>query len=77
MKIGLHQGSVLNRLSFPVVMDGSTVEMRQEALLSTMFADEIMLCSESKKRTKENMERWPNALKKQGMRGSVGVRPNT
>ena len=53
MKVGLHQGSALSPCLFAMVMDRMTDDIREEALWTVMFADDIVICSESKKRLEE------------------------
>ncbi len=45
VKVGLHQGSALSPCLFAIVM---TDDIREEALWTMMFADDIVICSESK-----------------------------
>ena len=52
MKVGLHQGSALSPCSFAMVTDRMTDDIREEAPWTTMFADDIVICSESKERRK-------------------------
>ena len=56
--IGLHYGSALSPFLFAMVMDRLTDEMRQKSLWTMMFADDIVICSESKEQVEENLERW-------------------
>ena len=47
VKVGLHQGSALSPCLFPMVMDRMTDDIREEAPWTMMFADDIVICSES------------------------------
>ena len=47
VKVGLHQGSALSPCLFAMVMDRRTDEIREEAPWTMMFADDIVVCSES------------------------------
>ena len=47
VKVGLHQGSALSPCLFAMVMDRMTDEIREEAPWTMMFADDIVICSES------------------------------
>ncbi|KAK3566588.1 hypothetical protein QTP86_001076 [Hemibagrus guttatus] len=51
-----------------VVSDGPVV--RQESPWTMMFADDIVICSESRKQVEENLERWRFALERRGMKVS-------
>ena len=46
VKVGLHQGSA--PFLFAIVMDRLTDEARQEAPWTILFADDIVICSETK-----------------------------
>lgn len=70
VEVGLHQGSALSPFLFAVVMDRLTDEVRQESPWTMMFADDIVICSESKEQVEENLERWRFALERRGMRVS-------
>ena len=45
-----------------------TDEIRQEALWTMMFADDIVICSESKEQVEEKLEIWGYALERRGMK---------
>ena len=47
VKVGLHQGSALSPCLFAMVMDRMTDDIREEAPWTMMFADDIVICSES------------------------------
>ena len=51
VKARLHQGSALSPCLFALVMDRMTDDIREEAPLTMMFADDIVICGESKKQT--------------------------
>ena len=48
VKVGLHQGSALSPCLFAMVMDRMADEIREEGPRTMMFADDIVICSESK-----------------------------
>ncbi|KAK3525884.1 hypothetical protein QTP70_010940 [Hemibagrus guttatus] len=50
------------------VMDQFSEEVRQESLWTMMFADDIVICSESREQVEENLERWKFALERRGMK---------
>ncbi|RXN38888.1 Retrovirus-related Pol poly LINE-1 [Labeo rohita] len=70
VEVGLHQGSALSPFLFALVMDRMTDEVRQESPWTMMFADDIVLCSESRKQVEDNLERWRYALESRGMKVS-------
>ncbi|KAK3533449.1 hypothetical protein QTP70_022252, partial [Hemibagrus guttatus] len=45
-------------------------EIRQESPWTMMFADDIVICSESREQVEENLERWRFALERRGMKVS-------
>ena len=49
VKVGLHQGSALSPCLFAMMMGRMTDEIREEASWTMMFADDIVICGESKK----------------------------
>ncbi|KAK3542203.1 hypothetical protein QTP86_018484 [Hemibagrus guttatus] len=62
--VGLHQGSALSPFLFAIVMDQLLEEVRQESPWTMMFAEDIVICSESREQLEENLERWRLALEK-------------
>ncbi|KAK3554684.1 hypothetical protein QTP70_032664, partial [Hemibagrus guttatus] len=70
VEVGLHQGSALSPFLFAIVMDQLSEEVRQESPWTMMFADDIVICSESREKVEENLERWGFALERRGMKVS-------
>ncbi|MCJ8739626.1 hypothetical protein PDJAM_G00049200 [Pangasius djambal] len=70
VEVGLHQGSALGPFLFAMVMDQLSEEVRQESPYTVMFADDIVICSESREQVEENLERWRFALERRGMKVS-------
>ncbi|KAK3573623.1 hypothetical protein QTP86_029993, partial [Hemibagrus guttatus] len=70
VEVGLHQGSALSPFLFAIVMDQLSEEVRQESSWTMMFADDIVICSESREKVEENLERWRFALERRGMKVS-------
>ncbi|KAK3509784.1 hypothetical protein QTP70_010750 [Hemibagrus guttatus] len=70
VEVGLHQGSALSPFLFAIVMDQLSEEVRQESPWTMMFADDIVICSESREQVEENLERWRFALQRRGMKVS-------
>ncbi|KAK3541971.1 hypothetical protein QTP86_009229 [Hemibagrus guttatus] len=70
VEVGLHQGSALSPFLFAIVMDQLSEEVRQESPWTMMFADDIVICSESREQVEENLERWRFALERRGMKVS-------
>ncbi|KAK3508193.1 hypothetical protein QTP70_017067 [Hemibagrus guttatus] len=70
VEVGLHQGSALSPFLFAIVMDQLSEEVRQESPWTMMFADDIVICSESREQVEENLGRWRFALERRGMKVS-------
>ncbi|KAK3510269.1 hypothetical protein QTP70_032590 [Hemibagrus guttatus] len=51
-------------------MDHLSEEVRQESPWTMTFADDIVICSESREQVEENLERWRFALERRGMKVS-------
>ncbi|KAK3573584.1 hypothetical protein QTP86_028800 [Hemibagrus guttatus] len=68
VEVELHQGSALSPFLFAIVMDQLSEEVRQESPWTMMFADDIVICSESREQVEENLERWRFALERRGMK---------
>ncbi|KAK3539955.1 hypothetical protein QTP70_019596 [Hemibagrus guttatus] len=70
VEVGLHQRSALSPFLFAIVMDQLSEQVRQESPWTMMFADDIVICSESREHVEENLERWRFALERRGMKVS-------
>ena len=53
-------------------MDRLTDEVRQESPWTMMFADDIVICSESREQVEEHLEKWRCVLERRG--GKVSCR---
>ena len=70
VKVGLHQGSTLSLFLFSVVMDRLTDEVRREPPWTMLFADDIVICEETREEVERRLEYWRYALKRRGMKVS-------
>ena len=70
VEVGLHQGSALIPFLFVMVMDRLTDEVRQKSPWNMMFADDIVICSESKEQMERSLEKWRYALERRGLKVS-------
>ncbi|KAK3530003.1 hypothetical protein QTP86_009393 [Hemibagrus guttatus] len=62
--------SALSPFLFAIVMDQLSEEVRPESLWTMMFADDIVICSESREQVEENLERWRFELERRRMKVS-------
>ena len=70
VKVGLHQGSALIPFLFAVIMDRLTDEVRREPPWTMLFADNIVICEETREEVEQRLECWRYALKRRGMKVS-------
>ena len=70
VKVGLHQGSALSPFLFGVIMDRITDEVRRELPRTMLFADDIVICEETREEVERRLESWRYALERRGMKVS-------
>ena len=70
VKVGLHQGSALNPFLFAVIMKSITDEVRREPSWTMLFADDIVICGETREEVKRRLECWRYVLERRGMKVS-------
>ena len=70
MEVGLHQGSALSPFLFAMIMDRMTDDIRLKSPLNMMFADDIVICNESREGMGRELEKWRTALEGRGMKVS-------
>ena len=70
VKVGLHQGSALRPFLFAVIMDRLTDEVRREPPWTMLFADNIVICEETRQEVERRLECWRYALERRGMQVS-------
>ena len=69
VKVGMHQGLVLSPFLFAVIMDRLTDKVRREPPWMMLFADDIVICKETRKEVVQRLESWRYALER-GMKVS-------
>ena len=67
MKVGLHQGSALSLLLFIIIMDMLAEEARTKPQWAMLFADDLMLVSETLDEVEEELERWRAVIENKGL----------
>ena len=70
VKVGLHQGSALSPFLFAVTMDRLTDEVRREPPWTMLFADDIVICEETREEVEQRIECRRYALERRGMKVS-------
>ena len=58
VKVGLHQGSALSPFLFAVIMNRLTDEIRREPPWTMLFADNIVICEETREEIERRLESW-------------------
>ena len=69
-KVGLHQGSALGPFLIALIMDRLTDEVRRETPWTMLFADDIVICEETREEVEWRIESWRYALERIGMKVS-------
>ena len=72
VRVGVHQGSVLSPLIFAIVVDVVTEHTREGLLNEILYADDLVLMSESLEDLQERFQRWRRALEGKGLKVNVG-----
>ena len=56
VKVGLHRGLVLSPFLFAVIVERLTDEVRREPPWTMLFADDIVICEETRKEVERRLE---------------------
>ena len=64
VKAGLHQGSALSPFLFAVIMDRLMDEVKREPSWKMLFADDRVICKETRKEVEQRLEFWRYALER-------------
>ncbi|XP_071694385.1 secreted RxLR effector protein 78-like [Rutidosis leptorrhynchoides] len=68
VEVGLHQGSALSPFLFALVLDDLSQRIQGSIPWCLIFADDIVLVSESQDELNRRLEQWRNALEQNGLR---------
>ena len=68
VKVGLHQGSALSPLLFIIIMDVLAEEGRTKPPWAMLFADDLVVVSETVEEVEEELERWRAVIENKGLR---------
>ena len=72
VRVGVHQGFVLSPLIFAVVVDVVIEHAREGLLNEILYADDLVLMSESMDDLRERFQKWRSALEGKGLKVNVG-----
>ena len=70
VKIRQHQESALIPFLFAMIMDRLTDEVRKEQPWTMLFADDIVICEETREEVDRRLECWRYALERRGIKVS-------
>lgn len=68
VNVGVHQGSVLSPLLFTIVVDVVTDHANVGLLSEMLYADDLVLTSETIKGLRDKFGRWREAFKSKGLK---------
>ncbi|KAK6760556.1 hypothetical protein RB195_021861 [Necator americanus] len=68
VRVGVHQGSSLSPLLFILCMDTITKEIQKQHPWTLLFADDVMLASESRDDLQKQVQSWNDQLQQYGLR---------
>ena len=72
VKVDVHQGSVLSPLLFIIVMDALSREFRTGLPWELLYADDLVLISDSIKGLEKKFSDWKKGMEEKGLRVNVG-----
>ena len=70
MRVGLHQGSSISPYLFDLVMDVMSRGIKDQAPWCMLFADDIVICCNSREEVEQKTECWRRALEDRGLKVS-------
>ena len=72
VKVGVHQGSVLSPLVFAIVVDVVTERAREGLMYEMLYADDLVLMSETMEGLREKFWKWKEAFESKGLKVNLG-----
>ena len=68
VQVGVHQGSVLSPLLFEIVVHVISENAREGLMNEILYADDLVLMSESMENLKEKFLQWKEAFESKGLK---------
>ena len=72
VKVGVHQGSALSPLLFAIVVDAVTESVRSGSMSEMLYADDLVLTSETMEGLREKFWKWKDAFESKGLKVNLG-----
>ena len=72
VKVGVHQGSVLSPLVFAIVVDVVMESVRNGLMSEMLYADDLVLMSETMEGLREKFWKWKEAFESKGLKVNLG-----
>lgn len=72
VKVGVHQGSVLSPLVFAIVIDVVTESAREGLMGEMLYADDLVLMSDTMEGLREKFVKWREAFESKGLKVNLG-----
>ena len=72
VRVGVHQGSVLSPLMFIIVLEALSREFREGMPMELLYADDLVLMSESEELLMDKLRKWKNGMEAKGLRVNAG-----
>ena len=66
-EVGLHQGSTLSPLVFIIIMDVLASSIQRDPPWLMLFADDLVICEESRLEVEQQLDRWREVLEENGL----------
>ena len=72
MKVGVHQGSVLNPLLFIIVLEALSRRFKVGLPFEILYADDLVLLAVTEAELMEKLGEWKDSMEAKGLRVNVG-----
>src|SRR5437867_5743407 len=72
VRVGVHQGSVLSPILFNIVMQAIADNFKKGLPWKLLYADDVVLLSESRIEFEKRLTEWMARLKEKGLRVNIG-----